>query len=44
MTSSQALCSLAKEREILGAVREESGEYETRADEIFKIVKDQREY
>jgi type I restriction enzyme R subunit len=33
-----------KEREVLGAVREELGEYETRADEIFEIVKNQREY
>ena len=33
-----------KEREVLGAVREELGEYEARADEIFEIVKNQREY
>lgn len=33
-----------KEREVLGAVREELGEYETRADEVFEIVKNQREY
>jgi type I restriction enzyme R subunit len=33
-----------KEREVLGAVREELGEYKTRADEIFEIVKNQREY
>lgn len=33
-----------KEREVLGAVREELGEYETRADEIFELVKNQREY
>lgn len=33
-----------KEREVLGAVREELGVYETRADEIFEIVKNQREY
>lgn len=33
-----------KEREVLNAVREELGEYETRAEEIFEIVKNQREY
>ena len=33
-----------KEREVLGAVREELGEYEARAEEIFEIVKNQREY
>ncbi len=33
-----------KEREVLGAVREELGKYETRADEIFELVKNQREY
>ena len=33
-----------KEKEVLNAVREELGEYETRADEIFEIVKNQREY
>lgn len=33
-----------KEREILGAIRMELGEYEDRADEIFEIVKNQREY
>jgi len=33
-----------KEREVLGAVREELGEYEARTDEIFEIVKNQREY
>ncbi len=33
-----------KEKEVLNAVREELGEYETRAEEIFEIVKNQREY
>jgi type I restriction enzyme R subunit len=33
-----------KEREVRNAVREELGKYETRADEIFEIVKNQREY
>ncbi|MGB3632985.1 MAG: hypothetical protein WA982_02980, partial [Rubrobacteraceae bacterium] len=33
-----------KEKEVLNAVREELGEYETRADEIFELVKNQREY
>ena len=33
-----------KEREVLNAVREELGEYKTRADEVFEIVKNQREY
>ena len=33
-----------KEREVFRAVHEELGEYETRADEIFEIVKSQREY
>ena len=33
-----------KEREVLGAVREELGRYEARAEEIFEIVKNQREY
>ncbi len=33
-----------KEKEVLNAVREELGEYETRTDEIFEIVKNQREY
>lgn len=33
-----------KEREVLNAVREELGKYETRADEIFEIVKNQRDY
>lgn len=33
-----------KEREVFRAVHEELGEYETRADEIFEIVKNQREY
>lgn len=33
-----------KEREVLSAVREELGKYETRAGEIFEIVKNQREY
>jgi type I restriction enzyme R subunit len=33
-----------KEREVLGAVREELGEYEARAEEILEIVKNQREY
>lgn len=33
-----------KEKEVLNAVREELGEYETRAEDIFEIVKNQREY
>ena len=33
-----------KEREVLGAVREELGKYETRTQEIFEIIKNQREY
>ena len=33
-----------KEREVLGAIRQELGEYEAHADEIFEIVKNQREY
>ncbi len=33
-----------KEKEVMNAVREELGEYETRAEEIFEIVKNQREY
>ena len=33
-----------KEKEVLNAVREELGEYRTRAEEIFEIVKNQREY
>ena len=33
-----------KEREVFNAVHEELGEYETRADEIFEIVKNQRDY
>jgi len=33
-----------KEKEVLNAVREELGKYETRTDEIFEIVKNQREY
>ena len=33
-----------KEREVLNAVREELGKYETRTDEIFEIIKNQREY
>ena len=33
-----------KEREVLNAVRKELGEYKTRADEVFEIVKNQREY
>jgi type I restriction enzyme R subunit len=33
-----------KEREVFRAVHEELGEYQTRADEIFEIVKRQREY
>lgn len=33
-----------KEREVLNAVREELGKYEIRADEIFEIVKNQRDY
>lgn len=33
-----------KEREVLNAVREELGEYKTATDEIFEIVKNQREY
>jgi type I restriction enzyme R subunit len=33
-----------KEREVRNAVREELGNYETRADEIFELVKNQREY
>jgi len=33
-----------KEREVFSAVHEELGQYATRADEIFEIVKSQREY
>ena len=33
-----------KEKEVFNALREELGEYEARADEIFEIVKNQREY
>ena len=33
-----------KEKEVRNAVREELGEYRTRADEIFEIVKNQLEY
>ncbi len=33
-----------KKKEVLNAVREELGKYETRTDEIFEIVKNQREY
>jgi type I restriction enzyme R subunit len=33
-----------KEREVRNVVREELGKYETRADEIFELVKNQREY
>ncbi len=33
-----------KEKKIRNAVREELGKYETRADEIFEIVKNQHEY
>jgi type I restriction enzyme R subunit len=33
-----------KEREVRNAVREELGEYGIQADEIFEIVKNQREY
>jgi type I restriction enzyme, R subunit len=33
-----------KEREVLGAVRKQLGEYDARVDEIFEIVKNQREY
>lgn len=33
-----------KEREVRNAVREELGKYEVRTDEIFEIVKNQREY
>jgi type I restriction enzyme R subunit len=33
-----------KEKEVRNAVREGLGEYRTRADEIFEIVKNQREY
>ena len=33
-----------KEKEVLNAVREELGEYKTRADEIFELVKNQHEY
>jgi type I restriction enzyme R subunit len=33
-----------KEKEVLNAVREELGEYDTRVEEIFEIVKNQREY
>ena len=33
-----------KEKEVLNAVREELGEYRTRTEEIFEIVKNQREY
>jgi len=33
-----------KEKEVLNAVREELGKYEARTDEIFEIVKNQREY
>jgi type I restriction enzyme, R subunit len=33
-----------KEREVFRAVHEELGKYETRAEEIFEIVKSQREY
>jgi type I restriction enzyme, R subunit len=33
-----------KEKEVFRAVHEELGKYETRADEIFEIVKSQREY
>jgi type I restriction enzyme R subunit len=33
-----------KEREVKNAIREELGSYEVRADEIFELVKNQREY
>ncbi len=33
-----------KEKEVLNAVREELGEYKTRTEEIFELVKNQREY
>ncbi len=33
-----------KEKKIRNSVCEELGKYETRADEIFEIVKNQREY
>jgi type I restriction enzyme R subunit len=33
-----------KEKKIRNAVCEELGKYETRVDEIFEIVKNQREY
>ena len=33
-----------KEREVQGVIREELGEYKARADEIFELVKNQREY
>ena len=33
-----------KEREVYNAVHEELGEYEARAEEIFEIISNQREY
>ncbi len=33
-----------KEKEVLNAVREELGEYKTRTEEIFELVKNQHEY
>lgn len=33
-----------KEREVKNVVREELGEYNARTDEIFKLVKNQRDY
>jgi type I restriction enzyme, R subunit len=33
-----------KEREVRNVVREELGKYRTRANEIFELVKNQREY